>query len=125
MSLIQTLQQDLVSELSGFDTMGDLVVATTSKVKDGGTSSIKCPILNATNYTVWAMRMRVLLRVHKVWEIVETKIEKDDRNDVAMALLFQSIPETLTLQVGELGTAKKVWDAIRARYVGAERVKEA
>ncbi|XP_048625675.1 uncharacterized protein LOC106444440 isoform X1 [Brassica napus] len=42
-----------------------------------------------------------------------------------MALLFQSIPETLTLQVGELGTAKKVWDAIRARYVGAERVKEA
>lgn len=28
------------------------------------------------------------------------------------------------MQVGELNTAKKVWDAIKARYVGAERVKE-
>ena len=71
------------------------------------------------------MRMRILLRVHKVWEIVEAEVEGDERNDMAMALLFQSVPETLILQVGELSTAKKVWDAIKARYVRAERVKEA
>lgn len=29
------------------------------------------------------------------------------------------------LQVGELDTSKKVWDAIRALHVGAEQVKEA
>lgn len=68
--------------------MTDLTIATTSKTKDGGTSSIKCPILNATNYTVWAMRMRILIRVHKVWEIVETEAEDDDKNVMAMALLF-------------------------------------
>ncbi|XP_013617162.1 PREDICTED: uncharacterized protein LOC106323614 [Brassica oleracea var. oleracea] len=105
--------------------MSDLTVATTKPTKEGGSSSIKCPILSATSYTVWAMRMRILLRVHKVWDIVETEAEGDERHDMAMALLFQSIPETLILQVGELDTAKKVWDAIRARYVGAERVKEA
>ncbi|KAG7537923.1 Zinc finger CCHC-type [Arabidopsis suecica] len=44
---------------------------------------------------------------------------------MATALLFQSIPETLVLQVGEHKTAKKVWDATKARHVGAERVKEA
>ena len=44
---------------------------------------------------------------------------------MAMALLFQSIPEVLILQVGELGTTKKVWEAIKTRHVGAERVKEA
>ena len=108
----------------GFN-MSDLTVATTKPTKEGGSSSIKCPILSATSYTVWAMRMRILLRVHKVWDIVETEAEGDERHDMAMALLFQSIPETLILQVGELDTAKKVWDAIRARYVGAERVKEA
>ena len=31
----------------------------------------------------------------------------------------------MILQVGELDTEKAVWDAIHARYVGAERVKEA
>ncbi|XP_013632942.1 PREDICTED: uncharacterized protein LOC106338531 [Brassica oleracea var. oleracea] len=44
---------------------------------------------------------------------------------MATALLFQSILEALILQVGELETAKKVWDAIKARHVGADRVREA
>lgn len=29
------------------------------------------------------------------------------------------------MQVGDLDTAKAVWDAIKARHVGAERVREA
>lgn len=44
---------------------------------------------------------------------------------MATALLFQSIPEALILQVGELDTAKKACDAIKSRYMGAERVREA
>ena len=66
--------------------MGDLVVAAW-KPKEGG-SSIKCPILNTTNYTVWAMRMKILLKVHKVWEIIEMEVEDDKKNNMAMALLF-------------------------------------
>ena len=97
--------------------MGDLVVSST-KLKEGG-SSIKCPILNSTNYTVWAMRMKILLRVHKVWEIIETEMVDDEKSNMAMALLFQSIPEAVILQVGELDTAKKVWEAIKTRHMGA------
>lgn len=103
--------------------MGDLVT-TNPKPKEAG-SSIKCPILNSTNYTVWAMRMKILLKVHEVWEVIETETTDDKKNNMAMALLFQSIPEVLILQVGELNTAKKVWEAIKTRHVGAERVKEA
>ena len=44
---------------------------------------------------------------------------------MATALLFQSIPESLILQVGEFDTAKKVWDAIKSRHMGADRVREA
>lgn len=43
---------------------------------------------------------------------------------MAMTFLFKSIPQVLILQVGELETAKKVWEAIKTRHVGAERVKE-
>ena len=64
-------------------TMGD-IVATTERARDGGGSStIKCPMLNTTNYTVWAMRMKILLRVHKVWEAVETEAENNEKNDMA------------------------------------------
>ncbi|KAL1198772.1 hypothetical protein V5N11_036067 [Cardamine amara subsp. amara] len=85
-------------------------------------------MLNSTNYTVWAMRMKIALKVHKVWDIIETDSADPadgEKNNMAIALLFQSIPETLILQVGELDTAKKVWADIKARHVGAERVKEA
>ncbi|XP_024009402.1 uncharacterized protein LOC112084488 [Eutrema salsugineum] len=106
--------------------MGDLVPAT-EKPKEGGSpsSSIQCPMFNSTNYTVWIVWMRVCLKVHKVWETIETGSTDEEKNIIAMALLFQSIPESLVLTVGELSTAKQVWEAIRTRYVGAERFKEA
>ena len=105
--------------------MSDLVPATV-KVKGGGaSSSIQCPMLTSTNYTVWAMRMKVALKVHKVWEAIEEEATTGEKNNMAVALLFQSIPEALVLQVGELETAKQVWEAIKTRHVGAERVKEA
>ncbi|KAG7558463.1 Zinc finger CCHC-type [Arabidopsis thaliana x Arabidopsis arenosa] len=120
--------------------MSELAVATGKKdgegvgsssatgKKDGegiGSSSIKCPMLTTTNYTVWAMKMRIALRVHKAWDVIETDVVDDDKNDIALALLFQSIPEALVLQIGEIDSAKKVWAAIKAKHVGADRVKEA
>lgn len=69
--------------------------------------------------------MKLMLKVNKVWETIDPGLGDVDKNDMAKALIFQSIPEALTLQVGELDTAKAVWDAIKERHVGAERVKEA
>ncbi|XP_023638088.1 uncharacterized protein LOC111830459 [Capsella rubella] len=103
--------------------MGDLVPAT-AKPKEGP-SSIQCPMLTSTNYTVWAIRMTLCLKVHKVWETIEEETTDVEKNNMATALLVQSIPETLVLQVGTLDTAKKVWEAIKTRYMGVERVKEA
>nr|TKS05948.1 hypothetical protein D5086_0000128100 [Populus alba] len=88
-------------------------------------SSIQCPMLNSTNYAVWAMRMRVLLRIHKVWETIEPGSKESHKNDVAIGLLFQSIPETLILQVGEQDSPKEIWESIKTRNLGADRVKEA
>lgn len=92
--------------------MGDIVTATTTKPKEGGgPSTIMCPMLNTTNYTVWAMKMKITLKVHKVWEVIETETVPTDseKNNMAIVLLFQLIPEMLILQAGELDTANKVW----------------
>ena len=99
--------------------MGDITTTTTKPKEGGGPSSISCPMLNSTNYTVWAMRISVLLKVHKVWEVIDNESKDRDKNDMATALLFQSISEALILQVGELDTAKQVWEANKARHMGA------
>ncbi|XP_009150440.1 uncharacterized protein LOC103873793 [Brassica rapa] len=69
--------------------------------------------------------MQICKISHKIWEVIESETTEGEKNDMATALLFQSIPEALILQVGDLNTAKKVWDAIKARHMGAERVREA
>ena len=100
--------------------MGDLSTFV-MKPKDGKLSTFSCPMLNSANYTVWAIRIKVLLKLHNVWEIIEEEESTNaEKNNMAIALLFQSIPETLILQVGELDTAKKVWEAIKSRHVGAD-----
>ena len=69
--------------------------------------------------------MKVLLRVHKVWESIEPGTDDEEKKYIATALLFQSIPENLILQVGEVNSPKEIWEAVKSRNLGAERVKEA
>ena len=95
------------------------------KNKDTGPATVKFPMLTSSNYTVWSMRMKIALKVCEVWETIDPGNKDEKKNNLAMVLICQSIPEVLTLQVGDMSTAKEVWEAIKARYVGAERVKEA
>ncbi|CAI9276132.1 unnamed protein product [Lactuca saligna] len=93
------------------------------RVKEVGTTSVLCPMLTSTNYTVWAMRMKVVLRIHKAWTVIDPGTDVNEEKDcLAMGLLYQALPENLIMQIGDQDSAKKLWDAIRARNVGADRV---
>lgn len=90
--------------------------------------SFQCPILNSTNYTIWAVKIRAIFNVHGIWEAVEptTGTEVDQKkNNTAIAMLFQAIPESMVLQVAHHTSAKDIWDALKVRHVGVDRVKEA
>ncbi|KAL4588119.1 hypothetical protein LXL04_000999 [Taraxacum kok-saghyz] len=102
--------------------------AATPQVREKliGSSNVTCPMLTPTNYTVWAMRMKVVLRIHKVWITIDPGSEPNEEKDcLAMGLLYQAIPENLILQIGNQNSAKQLWEAVKSRNVGADRVKEA
>ena len=65
--------------------MGE-VIPVTMKKEGGSSSSIKCPMLTSSNYTVWAMRMKVMLKVHKAWEVIETESADSEKNDLAKTM---------------------------------------
>ena len=97
----------------------------TMAIKNAEPASIKFPMLTTSNYTVWCLRMKIALKVSEVWETIDPGTKDEKKNNMAIAFLFQSVLEALILQVSDLDTSKGVWDAIRARNLGAERVKEA
>ncbi|XP_040377519.1 uncharacterized protein LOC121053794 [Oryza brachyantha] len=47
------------------------------------------------------------------------------RDKKAKSHLLQSLPEDLLMQVAKKRTAKEVWDCLKTRFVGADRVREA
>ncbi|KAL8091879.1 hypothetical protein AgCh_034225 [Apium graveolens] len=56
----------------------------------------------------------------------DTEATADDRTDkIALAAIYQGIPEDILLALAEKKTAKEAWEAIRTMFQGAERVRTA
>ncbi|XP_074356694.1 uncharacterized protein LOC141696454 [Apium graveolens] len=98
------------------------------KGKDGMVT-LSYPMLSKANYTAWSLKMRVYMLAHGIWEAVEPTDQKaviDDKVDkVALATIYQAIPEDVLLAVAEKKTAKDAWEAIKTMSLGADRVKKA
>ncbi|GKB14997.1 zinc finger, CCHC-type containing protein [Tanacetum coccineum] len=101
----------------------------TSKIKEiGSTTHLQCPMLKGANYTTWAIRMQVILEANGLWEMIEPNLttEVDTKKDkTAIAYIYQSLPKEQLLLISKYKTAKEVWDALKTRHVGVNRVQQA
>lgn len=99
-----------------------------SKSKDGSIG-LSYPMLARSNYTAWSIKMRVFMQAQGVWEAVESSDPKTvveaKMDNVALAAIYQGIPEDVLLSIAEKKTAKEAWEAIKVMCMGAERVKTA
>lgn len=82
----------------------------TGKSNDGGIS-LSYPMLKRGNYTVWAMKMRVNMRAHGIWEAIEPKGSKvtveEKVEKTALAAIFQGVSDDILLTLEEKNTAKE------------------
>ncbi|GKC73726.1 zinc finger, CCHC-type containing protein [Tanacetum coccineum] len=88
----------------------------------------QCPKLKTTNYTVWAIQIKVILEAHGLWEAIEHEenTQIDDKKDKATtAFLYQALTEDVILQVASCKTAKELWESLKKRHVGEEKVQQA
>lgn len=105
---------------------GGMDSGTSKKIEGGMPMTFQCPILNSTNYTIWAVKIKALFNVYGIWDALEPKGDVDiNKNTMAIAYLFQALPEQLVLQVAHHTNASDIWEDLKARFVGADRVKEA
>ncbi|GKB09174.1 zinc finger, CCHC-type containing protein [Tanacetum coccineum] len=102
----------------------------TSKKEVGTTSTpqFQCPMLKPTNYSLWAIRMQIILEANGLWEMIEpleTTQSNNKKDKTAIAFLYQSLPEEQLLQITKHKTAKAIWNALKTRHIGEERVQQA
>ncbi|XP_073357977.1 uncharacterized protein [Aegilops tauschii subsp. strangulata] len=77
----------------------------------GGSATMAMPMLTADNYMVWAIKAQAILDVHTVWEAVAP-------GDAAVNAKKDKMESTKL-------TAREVWDSLKVRFVGADRVRVA
>ncbi|GJT48327.1 zinc finger, CCHC-type containing protein [Tanacetum coccineum] len=88
----------------------------------------QCPTLKLTNYTVWAIQTKVILEAHGLWEMIEPKenTQANEKKDKAtIAFLYQALTEDVISQVVGCETAKELWESLKKRHVGEEKVQQA
>ncbi|GJR68716.1 zinc finger, CCHC-type containing protein [Tanacetum coccineum] len=104
------------------------IVSNTSNPVKENPITFQCPVLTSTNYTTWAIKMEAIMDAQGLWESIEPAagVAADEKKSkMARAFLFQAIPEDILMQVAKKKTAREVWDSLKTRFVGADRVQKA
>uniref|UniRef100_A0ACD5Y6T1 Uncharacterized protein n=1 Tax=Avena sativa TaxID=4498 RepID=A0ACD5Y6T1_AVESA len=87
---------------------------------------VQYPMLTETNYNLWAVKMKIIMRTLGVWSAVKGDGEYDELKDEgAFAAISQSVPDSVMMAIAEYETAREAWEAIRQMRVGEDRVKKA
>nr|GEW45993.1 zinc finger, CCHC-type [Tanacetum cinerariifolium] len=98
------------------------------EISTTSTPQFQCPMLKPLNYSLWAIRMQMILEANGLWETIEPneKTQADYRKDkTAIAFLYQALPEDQLLKITKHKTAKAICDALKTRHIREERVQQA
>jgi hypothetical protein len=97
--------------------------------REGGQMAYQVPVLTPINYPVWAVKVKSIMDAHGIWETVDVRVLGEEaylkKKKQALAFLFQAIPEEMVLQMASYTDPKQVWDGLKTRYLGVDRVRTA
>ncbi|KAJ9551975.1 hypothetical protein OSB04_016020 [Centaurea solstitialis] len=100
--------------------------SSSTSVREQGNVLLQCPRLTETNYTMWALLMETILKAHGLWETIDVKDAVDEKKAyTSKAMIFQTLPEDVLMQVAQCSTTKEVWDSIKVRFIGVDLVQKA
>ena len=83
------------------------------------------PILNKSNYQVWAMQMRLHLEGLEMWDVIESETAPRKKDRQAMSIMFSTISEELTRELDADKTAKQTWESLKTKNGGVSRLRKA
>jgi hypothetical protein len=104
------------------DTFKDGVMIQRVIREVGGGSSY--PALTKTNYSDWALLMKVKLKVRTLWSVIENSSTDQQEEMMALDALCGAVPPEMVPMITKKETAKEAWDAIATMRVGDYHMKK-
>ncbi|CAA6669934.1 unnamed protein product [Spirodela intermedia] len=83
------------------------------------------PMLTKTNYSDWALLMKVKLKAQLLWTAIEKGGVEPHEDMQALDALCSAVPPEMWPVIANKETAKEAWEAIATMRIGDDRVKKA
>ncbi|XP_078438588.1 uncharacterized protein LOC144709056 [Wolffia australiana] len=82
------------------------------------------PMLTKTNYSEWALLMRVKLKARQLWSAIEEGGAEPYEEMQVVDVLCSAVPSEMWPVIAEKETAKEAWEAIATMRIGDDRVRK-
>ncbi|GKC98840.1 zinc finger, CCHC-type containing protein [Tanacetum coccineum] len=72
--------------------------------------------------------METILKAYGIWETIVAKegvTTNEKKENTSKAIIFQTLPQDVLMQVAQYSTAKEVWDSIKVKHLVADLVQKA
>jgi hypothetical protein len=94
-------------------------------VREIGVGPANWPLLTKTNYTEWALIMKIKLQARNLWEAIEPGDVTLQENQMALDAIISAVPQEMLASLAVKATAAKAWEAVRSLRIGSEAVRNA
>jgi hypothetical protein len=78
------------------------------------------PKLTKTNYTQWALVMKVKMQARNLWEAIEPSGVSFQEDCMALDAITSAVPPEMVAALAAKDSALEAWNAVKARRVGSD-----
>jgi hypothetical protein len=98
-----------------------VVIQRVIREVSGGSSY---PTLTKTNYSDWALLMKVKLKARALWDAIQQGGVDSHEEMMVLDVLCSAVPPEMVPTLAKMETAKQAWDAIATMRIGDDRVRK-
>jgi hypothetical protein len=91
-------------------------------VREIGVGPANWSLLTKTNYTEWALIMKIKLQARNLWEAIEPEDVTLQEDRMALDVITSAVPYEMLASLTVKATAAEAWEAVRSLRIGSEAV---
>jgi hypothetical protein len=94
-------------------------------VREIGVGPANWLLLTKTNYTEWALIMKIKLQARNLWEAIEPGDVMLQEDRMALGAITSAVSQEMLASLAVKATAAEAWEAVRSLRIGSEAVRNA
>jgi hypothetical protein len=83
------------------------------------------PLLTKTNYTEWALIMKIKQRARNLWEAIRPGDVTLYEDRMELDAITSAVPQEMLASLAVKATAAEAWEAVRSLWIGSEAIQNA